>query len=67
MTAKVKSQHDDGKIAGRLTDWFTCMFKMIDGTVPATNADQYFILQRAKRHINGSGILLFWSTVVYLV
>ena len=40
----------------REIDRLVYMFKIVGGTVPAINADEYFIHQRAKRHIKARTI-----------
>ena len=38
------------------------MFKIVGGTVPAINADEYFFHQRAKRHIKARQFVNFQSS-----
>ena len=46
----------------REIDRLVYMFKIVGGTVPAINADEYFIHQRAKRHIKARQFENFQST-----
>ena len=46
----------------REIDRLVYMFKIVGGTVPAINADEYFFHQRAKRHIKARQFENFQSS-----